>query len=213
MHILAPPERLQTSRPSRYRRALRLFGVGSGIAVTVLIVAGQILFLVGALRSGALTSGASPSTVPVKGSIDHRLQVVLAGALGPSDRGVQRFEVVGVQPDRANNRLADVVVRWAINGDLSAGTIGNGAQAEAYAMVRDIFTAHLPIASLVLEGTYPLSRSGARLREAVVMKLAIDRSVALAVGRAGWDGIEPASLWPLLRHIYVDPRMMPLPPE
>lgn len=192
---------------------MRLVGFSLAGLVTLLIVAGQIIFLIGAIRSGALGSNVSSSTIPGHGNTYHRLQVTLAGALGPSDRSVHRFTVLRVLPDRANRRLADADVVWAINDDLSTGTIGNQAQAEAYAMIRNVFTANLPIASLELQGTFDVLGPNARKHESVVMKLSIVRSVALAVTHAGWDGMEPGSLWPMLHRTYVDPRFEPIAPE
>lgn len=190
-----------------------MVGIALAVVVTLLILAGQIIFLNRSLRSGAFTSSVSPSMVPITGDITHRLQVAFAGALGPSDRGVRRFSVTHVRVDTSNQRLTDAVVVWAINDDLSEGTIGNEGQAEAYAMVRNVFTASLPVASLSLQGTFAVSGADGRKREKVVMKLSIDRSVAAAIQRVGWDGVEPGMLWPMLRRSYVDPTFEPLAPE
>ena len=206
-------EPLPPGRHPRARRALGRCGIALAVLVTILILAGQAIFFVDAVRSGALASSVSPSNVPIHGSIAHRLHVATAGALGPSDRGVRRFQLTTVRPDRSNPRLVDVDLTWAINNDLSAGTIGNEAQAEVYAVIRDIFTASLPVASLSLHGTYPVSGAGGTERETVVMELSIARPVALAAGQVGWDGMEPATLWPMLHRTYVAPGFTPLAPE
>lgn len=211
--LLPQPDPLPFARHSLTHRVLRAGGIGLAVLITLLILVGQGIFLVGAVRSGALTSGVSPSNVPLRGSVTHRLHIAVAGALGSSDRGAPRFRFTHIRPDRSNHRLVDAELVWAINNDLSAGTIGNEARAEVYAVIRNVFTASLPVASLSLRGTFPVSSPGGRTHEAVVMKVSIARSVAIAVNHVGWDGMEPATLWPMLHRAYVDPRFTPLAPE
>lgn len=178
--------------------------------LVAVILAGQIIFLVRTVRSGAWMGGVNAAPVPTKGPLSHRLDVALANALGSSDRGVRRFSIAGIHEDASNPRLSSVSVRWAINDDLSAGTLGNGAAADVYLMLRDIFTAHLPIALVRLDGTYPVRNGRGHARETVVMRLAMRRSVATMAGNMGWDSLDSQTLWPLVDRISVNPQFQPL---
>jgi hypothetical protein len=192
---------------------VRRFGVGLACTVVALIILGQVLFLVKAARSGAWTSAASVPRIPTTGSLSYRLSVVLSGALGSSDRGVRRFEVTRTRADTANHRLSTVGVRWAINNDLSAGTIGNGAVQDVYLMLRDIFTSGLRIATVNLSGTYPMRDRLGHTHETVVMRLAMTRRVAAIADKTGWDNLDSQTLWPLTIRHYVNAEFQPLPSD
>lgn len=190
------------------RSLKRRVGIILGGSVFALAIIGQIIFLTRSIGSGALTSGSAVVKVPRTGSLVHRLDVVLANALGTSDRGVKRFRVAAVQP--AAHHRAAVSITWAINSDISSGTVGNGAQQDAYVMLRDLYTSGLPIASARMSGTYPL---GSHNRETVVMRLAMTRQEAATAAQAGWDNLDAESFWPLIDRIYVNPQFQPLAPE
>lgn len=187
----------------------RVVGIGAASLVVLMVLIGQGLFLVQSVRSGTWTT--QHVAVARTGTLKHRIDVTLAGALGGSDRGVPRFVVTQIRRDGAGSRLRVVRMRWSINNDLSAGTVGNGGQADVYAILRDLYTARLPLARVDLTGTYPMP-SGGHMRETVVMRLGISRSTASVVTKAGWDTFDPQTFWPLVTRYYVDPQLQPLPP-
>lgn len=180
------------------RTVLRRLGFGVGVLVFTLVLVGQGIFL-----SRSLGGGTEPAAPP-SGSLSHRLHVILARALGPSDRGVQRFRILRIASVHTNQKAVDIT--WAINDDLSGGTIGNGAEAEVYTMLRDLYSANLPIALVRLDGTYPLA---AGKRDAIVMRLSMDRRTAALIDKVGWDTLDPQTLWPLVQRTYVNPALQP----
>lgn len=180
----------------------------AGIVVALVLI-GQLIFLARIISSGSLTSSSTTVQVPKTGSLAHRLDAVLANALGPSDRGVRRFAITAVHP--AGGHFSAVSMTWAINSDISAGTIGNGAQADVYLMLRDIYTSGLPVASVRLAGTYPLSNRRGKAQETVVMRLAMTRKEAATAAEGGWENLDAQTLWPLVDRIYVNPQVQPLP--
>lgn len=198
-------------RPAR--RGMRSIGFGLAAAVVTLVIIGQGIFLARALGSGVWNASDSSALVPAHGTLAHRLHVALGSALGSSDRGVRRFEVVRVSPSGSQSKLSTATVRWAINDDISTGTVGNGAQADVYAVFRDVFTAGLPLASVRLDGTYPLSDGHGVARETVVMRVSMSRSTATSIGKIGWENLDPQSAWPLVDRLYVNSQFEPLPQE
>lgn len=188
----------------RRQRVTRRAGIGLGGLVFALILVGQGIFLVNSLKGGAIFPGTT-SAVPRSGSMRHRLDVTLSRVLGPSDRGRQRFQILHIN-SLPHSRDTTVVITWAINRDLSGGTVGNGAQAEVYSMLRAIYSSHLPIGLVRLDGTYRLRSAGA---DQVVMRLSMDRRTARLVKNMGWDTVDPQTLWPLVRRLYVNPYLQP----
>ena len=179
--------------------------------MVALILTGQIIFLVNAARSGAMMGAGTD--VPRGGTFRHRVAAVLNNALGPNDRGVHRFQLKVVFPATGNRTLSAIEVQWAINNDLSAGTIGNAAEADVYLMLRDLYTSGLPIAAVQLTGTYPIRTAAGRTRETAVMRLAMSRSIAMTIARTGWDNLDAQEVWPLVERSYVNPQFQPLSPE
>jgi hypothetical protein len=193
-------------------KTTRALGIGLASVVVALVLVGQVIFLVSAARSGLSLAGDAPS-LPQTGSLPHRLAPILSAVLGPSDRGIRRFRITGAYPGSSNRRLEVVSITWAINNDLSAGTVGNGAQVDVYAMLRAIYSSHLPIGLVKLTGTYPIPDRRGRPHETVVMRLAMDRSAANAVEETGWDNLDAQGLWPLVRRLYVHPDLQPVAAE
>lgn len=194
-------------------RGIRSIGFGLAAVVVTLVIIGQGIFLARALGSGVWNASDSSALVPTHGTLTHRVQVALGAALGGSDRGVRRFEVVRVAPSGLKSKLSTVTVRWAINDDISAGTVGNGAQDDVYAAFRDIFSAGLPLASVHLDGTYPVSKSHGSTRETVVIRVAMSRPTATTIAKIGWENLDPQTAWPLVDRLYVNPQFEPLPQE
>lgn len=188
------------------RRVAGWVKVGLAVLVFGLIIAGQIIFLVRSAGGRPPLSGSGPQATAHHGSFASRLNAALAASLGPSDRNARRFAVTSVRADGARPGLKTIAIRWAINNDLSQGTVGNGARQDVYAMLQAIFGSRLPVSWVRLDGTYPL-RDG---RETPVMRLSMDQRTAGLITRVGWDTMDPESVWPLVHRDYVNPQFEPL---
>jgi hypothetical protein len=210
-YLTFPGDTTDAPRRRLAGRGMRSIGFGLAAAVVTLVIIGQVIFLARALGSGVWNASDSSALVPTHGTLTHRLQVALGAALGGGDRGVRRFEVVRIAPSGSQSKLSTVNVRWAINDDISAGTVGNGAQDDVYAAFRDVFSAGLPLASVRLDGTYPMSDRHGSTRETVVIRVAMSRSTAATIGRIGWENLDPQTAWPLIDRLYVNPQFQPLP--
>ncbi len=165
------------------------------------VVGEQALF---ALNSTASAGTHSKPPTTLRGKV----HAALVNALGPSDRGVRRFQLLSIQTDSAN-RGKVVTVRWSINNDLSTGSIPNGAQADAYLIFADLFQVRAPIRRVNLIGTYPHGTS----HDTPVMRLWLDRKTAYQVGSYGWGTIDAQTLWPLIHRTYIAPDFEPTPTE
>lgn len=97
-----------------------------------------------------------------------------------------------------------LTLTWAINNDVSSGTIGDGAQADAYDILHNLAT-QVSLTEVRLIGTYPVHGA----RELVVMRLEANQRLLHLLRAVGSDGLDPQSLWPLLRHTYVYPALEP----
>ena len=181
----------------------------AGVVVAVVLF-GQLLFLIRIVTDvGVEGFGAPAVAVPRTGTLAHRIDVVLTSSLGPSDRGVQRYRLAGVQRDVSHPHQVDLTIIWSINNDLSEGTLGNGAASDVYLMLRNLYSSHLPIATIRLRGTYPVPDRHGHSRETTVMRLDLDRPVATLINREGWDSLDAQALWPLVNRRYVAPDFQP----
>jgi len=190
-------------------RGMRRVGIALAGLVVTLILTGQAIYLARAVQTGLYSNGGGGIQVPHHGSLEIRLSAVIGGALGPSDRGVRRFRVTSVRVDPNDSRRYVAAVRWAIDNDVTAGTVGNGAEVDVYAALHAIYTSGLPVSAVRLTGTYPMERRG-KTRETVVMRLEMDQAAARLVQQTGWDALDAQTLWPLLHRQYVDPALQPL---
>lgn len=186
--------------------AVKQFGVAIALVVVALVLVGQGMFLVRALGSERLDYG---SSIPTHGPLMQRMNDILAAALGPSDRSVRRFWITSISAESGHPSLRTVRITWAINNDLTAGSIGNGAQQDVYTVLRDLYTASLPLGRVWLTGTFPI-RMGGRTQESVVMRLSMDRATADTIGRVGWDTMDPQTVWPLVTRNFVAPELRPI---
>lgn len=193
------------SRPHLFRLRGRVTLLAF-LLVTALSVTGQIIFLV---RAGSGVVGASVST-PLHGTGSHRLREVVVGALGGSDRGVRRF---AMSARRGTDGWYTVAVTWAINSDLSGGTVGNGAELEVYNLLRGIYESHVRVALVRLTGTYPLGSGHGSSPETAVMRLSMNQREARVVARTGWEVLDPQTVWPLVTRRYVNPDFRPIPTD
>jgi len=181
----------------------------AGLVVAVVLF-GQLLFLIRIVTDvGNEGFGAPAVAVPRTGTLAHRIDVVLTSSLGPSDRGVRRYHLAGVQRDPRHPHQLILSITWSINNDLSEGTVGNGAASDVYLMLRNLYSSRLPIATIRLRGTYPVPAGHGRSRETTVMRLDLDRQVATLINRAGWDSLDAQALWPLVNRRYVAPDFQP----
>jgi len=181
----------------------------AGLVVAVVLF-GQLLFLIRIVTDvGADGFGAPAIAVPRTGTLAHKIDVVLTSSLGPSDRGVQRYRLAGVQRDVSHPHQVILTITWSINNDLSEGTVGNGAASDVYLMLRNLYSSRLPIATIRLRGTYPAADRHGRSRETTVMRLDLDRQVATLINREGWDSLDAQALWPLVNRRYVAPDFQP----
>lgn len=165
------------------------------VIVSLLIASGQIIAVVRSVQSDR-----SAVPIPQHGPLNRRISAILTDALGPSDRGALRYHIDAVT-HRSGARLR---VTWAINNDVSAGTVGNGAAADVYNILHDLGADNIPLASVYLVGTYPI-----RGHEQVVMRLQASGSLLRLLSAVGSDGLDPSSTWPLVRHEYVNPAVAP----
>lgn len=180
--------------PAASRLSQRLIIAGL-VLVSLLIAAGQIIAVVQSIQSDR-----SAVPIPRHGPLTARISAVLADALGPSDRGVRRYRVDALIR-RNGTRLT---VAWAINNDLSGGTVGDGAATDVYDILHDLAAANIPLAGVQLIGTYAIGG-----HETTVMRLQANGRVLRLLRGVGSDGLDPLSTWPLLRHEYVAPAVEP----
>ncbi len=180
--------------PAASRLSQRVIIAGL-VIVSLLIASGQIIAVVQSVQSDR---AAVP--IPRHGPLSRRVSAVLADALGPSDRGARRYHIDALT-HRSGTRLR---VTWAINNDVSAGTVGDGAAADVYNILHDLGAANLPLASVQLIGTYPVGG-----HETVVMRLQATGHLLHLLSAVGSDGLDPLSTWPLVRHEYVNPAVAP----
>jgi hypothetical protein len=161
-------------------------------AVSLLAAAGQIMGIAQSLSSDRLAA-----SVPAHGSLRQRASVLVADALGPSDRGVRRYQIDSLDQERV------LTLTWSINNDVSNGTVGDGAAADVYGVLYDLAT-HVSLRQVHLIGTYPVNG-----RERVVMRVDADHHILQLLRSIGSDGLDPQTLWPLLARRYVNPALAP----
>jgi hypothetical protein len=178
---------------------------GSIAVIATLTVLGQVFFLWHAAGTGTLTSA---SVVSHHGTFAHRVETAVSGALGASDRHVRRFRVTSIETSPSTPRLKAVRITWALNRAPSAGTVGNGGMLDAYSIARSLYTAGLPIGTVQLAGTYSEGQSKS---EKTVMRLSMTRKVGRIISQAGWDTMDPQTVWPLFARQYVARGFEPLP--
>lgn len=190
---------------ARLRRFSKTWQCRAGFIVLVgLALLGEQVFL--ALHTGSQMSVANPNGVKtVKGKLD----LALKQALGKSDRGVRRFRVSVKRISAAPTALV-VTVHWSINADVSTGSVGNGAEADAYLIFGHVYSLNLPIKRVNLVGTFPV---GHPVQDRPVMKLWLGRNTAKVVGRDGWGTLDAETLWPLIHRSYVSPDFQPISTE
>jgi hypothetical protein len=184
----------EATLPAASRRSQRLIIAGL-VIVSLLIASGQIIAVVQSVQSDH-----TAVPIPLHGPLRTRISAVLTDALGPSDRGVRRYRVAALT-HRNGVRLT---VTWAINNDVSGGTVGAGAAADVYDILHDLAAANIPLKGVRLTGTYPVGG-----HETVVMRLRANERLLHLLRAVGSDGLDPISLWPLVGRQYVNPAVEP----
>jgi hypothetical protein len=160
------------------------------MAVLILALAAEQVYF---LRGSTAQSAATP-VVPAGAGVPGQLRALAMNALGPSDRGARRSSLTATSDKR--HRYA-VVMTWAINGDLSMGSVSDGAELEAYLTLRAFYSSGLPLSSVRMTGTFADRAPGGGTQEVPVLSIGLDQNVARQIS---WSAVDAGSLWPLLRH-------------
>lgn len=180
------------------RRHGRKILIASVLALALAVE--QLLFFLG--------SGDSSPMPPASKALAHpstllgQVSALVAQTLGPSDRGVRRFWVTSIARAPGQPGLSAVSLTWAVNGDLSIGSVSAGAQLELYLVLRTLYSAHLPIGAVTMTGTFGQRTAAGQSVEVPVLRVGLDRSIARLIN---WDAVDATTLWPLLRRPMVRP--------
>jgi len=167
------------------------------LLVAVALAGEQLLFLKGS------ASSARPHHVTAAHLSDtQRISMLVADALGASDRGVKRVQLVGTRADPTHKGARIVTLTWAINGDLSLGSVSSGAQLDVYLILQNLYTAHLPISDIRMTGTFGERDSHGHDREVPVMIVGMDAAVARVID---WQNMDATTVWPLVHHYMIRP--------
>lgn len=108
---------------------------------------------------------APPTATPEPG---EALRAAVAGALGNSNRGVERL----VSVVDANGRIE---VDWAINDNLSEDLTRGGAQLEAVDILKAIVASGYEYDFILMRGTFPLRDTAGNVEESKVVELFFSR--------------------------------------
>jgi hypothetical protein len=193
--------RRQYARPW-YRTRQAKIGLVVVIALGLLVE--QVVFAIADAGSHQKTH--SPYFPP---TMVGKLDRALTNALGSSDRRVRRFRILRLTLAPGMPRYRNITVRWAINNDLSGGTLGNGAQADVYLMLSDLYTSGVRLNRVDLQGTYPETGTSER----TVMRVWMDRRTASYLTKNGWGTVDAVIVWPLVHRDYVSSSFQPSPAE
>lgn len=187
---LTTPARAVPARraPARKRAAL--------VLVAAALLAEQAVFFLG---GGGHTSHRAAAPAPAT-TFSARVAAIVAAALGPSDRGVRRFRLTAVSNDPRERGQRAISLTWAINGDLSLGSVSAGAQADVYLMLRGLYTSNLPISTVRLTGTFGQRGAHGGDAEVPVLVVGMARSTARLID---WQNMDASMVWPLV-HRYIE---------
>lgn len=164
--------------------------------VALLLVGEQVVFFSG----GAAGTTGAPAARPLQATLSGTIQALAGGALGRSDRGVRRFWLTDLRADPRHPALRMVRLTWAINGDLSMGSVSAGAQIEVLLLLKALYTAQLPISMVRLTGTFGEHGPDGRGVEVPVLEVGLDGATAQLID---WETMDATSLWPLLHRYMV----------
>lgn len=179
------------------RRRFAPWRVALLLIVVAAFAAEQLIFLgnnTPAGRTGAQT--AQHLTGP------RKIDALLAEALGPSDRGVTRFHLAGMDADPAQRGAYTLNLMWAINGDLSLGSVSAGAQLDVYLVLRKLYTARLPLRAVRMTGTFGQRGKHGHNVEVPVMIVGMDAATARLID---WQNMDASTVWPLVHQYMMRP--------
>ena len=180
------------------RRALPLKRAAL-ILVAAALIAEQAVFFLGG--SGAHKGhGAAPAHATHATTFSGRVASIISAALGPGDRGVRRFRLTAISTDPRVHGQRIVNLTWAINGDLSLGSVSAGAQADVYLMLRGLYTSNLPISMARLTGTFGQRGAHGGDVEVPVLVVGMSRATARLID---WQNMDADMVWPLV-HRYME---------
>jgi len=184
----------------RRGRALTLNWRAALLLIVAAGFAGEQLMFLGDSASAGRT-GAGPAQ-HLTGTERERVALLVAEALGPSDRGVARFHLAGLRADPARKGAQTLDLRWAINGDLSLGSVSSGAQLDVYLVLRTLYTARLPLSSVRMTGTFGQHDRSGRHVETPVMIVGLDAAAARLID---WQDMDASTVWPLVHRYMIQP--------
>ena len=165
----------------------------------------QIVFFHGGTNSSPTPSSAAATTAAIPGkpgTVYYRVATVVNQVLGPSDRGVTRFRIDSLVPDPAHPGQRILSLTWAVNGDLTMGSVSAGAQVETFLVLHKLYTSHLPLSDVRLTGTFGNHDRAGRAVEVPVLKLEL---AARTIPVLDWGSLDDTTLWPLIHRIYIRP--------
>ena len=192
-----PATESQSRGPRRWGASWPRRRVALLVVAAALLAAEQAWFFA---TNEAPTRPRVASAVPT--SLRGRVAALVASALGPSDRGVQRFRITGLPLAPSGHGQRSVSLTWAINGDLSLGSVSAGAQLEVYLVLRTLYSAHLPLSMVRMTGTFGQQNRRGRDVEVPVMIVGLDAATARLVD---WQDMDASTVWPLLHRYMVRP--------
>ncbi|HEY8284598.1 MAG TPA: hypothetical protein VIJ28_09445 [Chloroflexota bacterium] len=162
----------------------------------------QVVFFHGGANSSPVRSSA-PAGIPGNpGTPYHQVATVVNQALGPSDRGVNRFHIDSLAADPAHRGKRVLTLTWAVNGDLTMGSVSAGAQVETFLLLRSLYTSHLPLSDVRITGTFGNHDRAGRAVEVPVLRLEL---AARTIPAEVWSSLDDTTLWPLIHRLYVRP--------
>jgi len=168
-----------------------------------LLIEQIVFFDSGANSSPAKSSPAvSAASTAIRGTLDQRVATVVSQALGPSDRRVARFHIDSLSADPAHPGQRILSLTWAVNGDLTMGSVSAGAQVETFLVLHSLYTSHLPLSDVRLTGTFGNHDRAGHAIEVPVLKLEL---AARTIPVLDWSSLDDTTLWLLIHRIYVRP--------
>jgi len=169
------------------------------------LVIEQIVFFHGGANSSPTPTSAAATTAAIPGkpgTLFYRVATVVNQALGPSDRGVTRFHIDSLALDPAHPGQRILSLTWAVNGDLTMGSVSAGAQVETFLVLHKLYTSHLPLSDVRLTGTFGNRDRVGHTVEVPVLKLEL---AARTIPVLDWSSLDDTTLWPLIHRIYIRP--------
>ena len=189
---------MDTNLTTPARRALPLKRAALALVAAALI-AEQAVFFLGGSGGHKSHSAAAPSPAT---TFSAQAAAIVGAALGPSDRGVLRFRLTAVGRDPHDRGRRMVSLTWAINGDLSLGSVSAGAQADVFLLLRGLYSSRLPISMVRLTGTFGRRGVHGDDVEVPVLIVGLNRATARLID---WQNMDAGMVWPLLHHFMERP--------